>query len=223
MCPRHRGLMSLPYKGLRCFKKGDSAWTAWRLQSLAEGNLSERARRRAEELANDADIRMTPPRRTPGPEGQAVKVGTLRISADKRLPMPGTVLTREYKQGPHGRGNHPARRLRVRGQGPPVAVGRGEGRHRDALERLPLLRARQTRETQMNRKLESRSTIRCAIYTRKSTDEGLEQEFNSLDGGGRELHRQPEVRRLGLSAGPLRRRRLHRRQHGPPGPQAPAG
>jgi DNA invertase Pin-like site-specific DNA recombinase len=26
-----------------------------------------------------------------------------------------------------------------------------------------------------------RSTLRCAIYTRKSTDEGLEQEFNSLD------------------------------------------
>ena len=24
-------------------------------------------------------------------------------------------------------------------------------------------------------------TIRCAIYTRKSTDEGLDQEFNSLD------------------------------------------
>jgi site-specific DNA recombinase len=24
-------------------------------------------------------------------------------------------------------------------------------------------------------------TIRCAIYTRKSTEEGLEQEFNSLD------------------------------------------
>jgi site-specific DNA recombinase len=28
---------------------------------------------------------------------------------------------------------------------------------------------------------ESQQTIRCAIYTRKSTDEGLEQEFNSLD------------------------------------------
>ena len=27
----------------------------------------------------------------------------------------------------------------------------------------------------------SRPTIRCAIYTRKSTDEGLQQEFNSLD------------------------------------------
>jgi len=25
------------------------------------------------------------------------------------------------------------------------------------------------------------ATIRCAIYTRKSTEEGLEQEFNSLD------------------------------------------
>ena len=28
---------------------------------------------------------------------------------------------------------------------------------------------------------ESPKTIRCAIYTRKSTEEGLEQEFNSLD------------------------------------------
>jgi hypothetical protein len=27
----------------------------------------------------------------------------------------------------------------------------------------------------------SRSTVRCAVYTRKSSEEGLEQEFNSLD------------------------------------------
>ena len=26
-----------------------------------------------------------------------------------------------------------------------------------------------------------RTTVRCAIYTRKSTDEGLDQDFNSLD------------------------------------------
>ena len=26
-----------------------------------------------------------------------------------------------------------------------------------------------------------KQAIRCAIYTRKSTDEGLDQEFNSLD------------------------------------------
>ena len=28
---------------------------------------------------------------------------------------------------------------------------------------------------------ETKRTIRCAIYTRKSSEEGLEQEFNSLD------------------------------------------
>ena len=32
-----------------------------------------------------------------------------------------------------------------------------------------------------NKDPEPRSTIRCAIYTRKSTDEGLDQDFNSLD------------------------------------------
>src|SRR3954469_17219952 len=39
---------------------------AWRVQSLAEGGLSERARRRAEELARDADIRTTLPRSPAG-------------------------------------------------------------------------------------------------------------------------------------------------------------
>jgi site-specific DNA recombinase len=36
----------------------------------------------------------------------------------------------------------------------------------------------------MNRKSERKQptvTMRCAIYTRKSTEEGLDQEFNSLD------------------------------------------
>lgn len=28
---------------------------------------------------------------------------------------------------------------------------------------------------------ETAKTVRCAIYTRKSTEEGLDQEFNSLD------------------------------------------
>ncbi len=43
------------------------------------------------------------------------------------------------------------------------------------------------------------STIRCAIYTRKSSDEGLEQEFNSLDAqreGLRGLYREPASCRL---------------------------
>jgi hypothetical protein len=70
--------------------------SVWRLQALAEGDLSERARRRAAELARDADLRLTPPRRqtttaaTPEPVGVPAPV-------DYRLPPPGTILTRPYK------------------------------------------------------------------------------------------------------------------------------
>jgi len=69
---------------------------AWRLQALAEGGLSERARQRAAELANDADLRMNPPAASPtAPELTSVQ--TVEIAADERLPPPGTILTREYK------------------------------------------------------------------------------------------------------------------------------
>lgn len=73
---------------------------AWRIQSLAEGSLSERARRRAAELANDADIRLHAPRAgAPAALGppERTRAGNLHIPADQRLPMPGTVLTRDYK------------------------------------------------------------------------------------------------------------------------------
>jgi hypothetical protein len=35
---------------------------AWRLQAIAEGDLTERARRRALEIANDADLRIRAPK-----------------------------------------------------------------------------------------------------------------------------------------------------------------
>ncbi len=45
--------------------------------------------------------------------------------------------------------------------------------------------------------------LNCAIYTRKSTDEGLDKEFNSLD-AQRELrrgvHQKPNAGRLALRA-----------------------
>src|SRR5437867_4904332 len=44
---------------------------AWRLQALAEGDLSERARQRAAELANDADLRTTVPRLKTSAEGDS--------------------------------------------------------------------------------------------------------------------------------------------------------
>src|SRR5262249_59613066 len=71
---------------------------AWRLQALAEGDLSERARQRATELANDADLRLSPPPMRPGTApAERTETRTLRVTADDRLPPPGTVLTRKYK------------------------------------------------------------------------------------------------------------------------------
>ena len=72
---------------------------AWRLQANEEGDLSERARKRAAELANDADLRMKapPPKKSsPAPRGRKVQAAIARPH-DSRIPMPGTVLTREYK------------------------------------------------------------------------------------------------------------------------------
>lgn len=71
---------------------------AWRQQALAEGDLSERARRRARELANDADLRIRPPA-APAIIGADGDTATLpfRVEPDDRLPMAGTLLKREYK------------------------------------------------------------------------------------------------------------------------------
>jgi hypothetical protein len=48
---------------------------AWRIQALAEGDLPERARRRAEELANDAALRIRTPRK-PVDSDMVHKIGT---------------------------------------------------------------------------------------------------------------------------------------------------
>src|SRR5262245_38040026 len=72
-------------------RAGNKAWLlkrlAWRMQALAEGDLSERARRRAAELANDADLRLNPPRlkaADAAPERTATRL--LPFKADGRLP-----------------------------------------------------------------------------------------------------------------------------------------
>ncbi len=68
---------------------------AWRLQALAEGDLSQRARQRAAELAHDADLRLNPPRsKTPTVAPTPVSIPA---PVDQRLPPPGTLLTRPYK------------------------------------------------------------------------------------------------------------------------------
>ena len=73
---------------------------AWRLQAVAEGGLSERARRRALEIANDADLRIRAPKDF-GPQGadaaRRTVVGIIDGRRDCRLPEPGTLVTREFK------------------------------------------------------------------------------------------------------------------------------
>lgn len=75
---------------------------AWRLQSLAEGNLSERARGRAVELACDADLRLNPPTLTiaqqaANPSITRTITRETAFAADERLPPRGTILSRKYK------------------------------------------------------------------------------------------------------------------------------
>ena len=67
---------------------------AWRLQALAEGDLSERARERALSLARDADLRLRAPQSSVWQPGMTAARGHHR---DTRLPLPGTVLTRTFR------------------------------------------------------------------------------------------------------------------------------
>ena len=69
---------------------------AWRLQALAEGDLTERARRRAEELGNDADLRMNPPRPKVADSSRAPAAATAPLR-DARLPPVGSLLVRKYR------------------------------------------------------------------------------------------------------------------------------
>jgi Protein of unknown function (DUF2924) len=70
---------------------------AWRLQALAEGDLSQRARRRATELARDADLRLNPPQRKATATTATPEPVRIPAPVDHRLPTPGTILTRPYK------------------------------------------------------------------------------------------------------------------------------
>src|SRR5438552_959600 len=80
---------------------GNKAWLVkriiWRLQALAEGDLSERARRRASELAQDADLRLSPPRQKQITSASIQRNGKASALVNGHLPLPGTILTRWYK------------------------------------------------------------------------------------------------------------------------------
>src|SRR4051812_18235653 len=102
------GVAALREKYLEVFgepsRSGNKAYLfkklAWRLQSLAEGGLSERAKRRAEGLPPDADPRTNVPRPPRGWVGAAARTVVMKAPSGDgrdRLPIPGTVLTRTYR------------------------------------------------------------------------------------------------------------------------------
>jgi len=62
-----------------------------------EGGLSERARLRARELAADSDVRLTAPCPRPVAPGGETTTTSIEFPQDDRLPMPGAIITRQYK------------------------------------------------------------------------------------------------------------------------------
>ena len=72
---------------------------ASRMQANAWGGLSERARHRALEIANDADLRIRAPKNFLKEDLEEVRTIEARVAPieDPRLPMPGTELVRRYR------------------------------------------------------------------------------------------------------------------------------
>lgn len=73
---------------------------AYRLQARAEGDLSERARRRALEIADDSDLRLRVSKTMFGDSAQRkseAEPHRANRPRDLRLPVPGTVLTRQFE------------------------------------------------------------------------------------------------------------------------------
>ncbi|MEZ6072250.1 MAG: DUF2924 domain-containing protein [Pirellulales bacterium] len=178
----------------------------WRMQANAEGDLSGRARRRAAELANDADLRVTAPRQSrlsAGAEARTTTVAT-NVRPGTGL-LPGTVLTRQYKgrtvrttvladgfeyEGERYKSLRPSPRA-VTGQHWNAACSWAPRQGRQGVSR---------KHTTPPPK-----TVRCAVYTRKSTEEARAgvQHARCPAGRGRGIHQEPAARGLGLSGRPL--------------------
>ena len=177
---RIAGLAALPIGGLR--EAWSEAWgvpppkgarrrllmlgLAWKWQADVHGGLSRRLERRLAAL--EAGFRR---------RGAVDVVGGKHAGAPSLLP--GARLDQGVEE-PAARGHRHRDRLSLAEPQLGVALGHRPGNHRQPSQRPGLLRPAR-RRCGMSRGRSSRKAIRCAIYTRKSTEEGLEQDFNSLD------------------------------------------
>jgi hypothetical protein len=66
---------------------------AWRLQALSEGDLTQRARERAMQLASDTELRLRAPRKF----WRELDQGAKEVARDPRVPAAGTLLERRYQ------------------------------------------------------------------------------------------------------------------------------
>ena len=86
-------------------RTGNRQWLfrrcAWRLQARAEGGLSERARQRALEIADEADLRSIPPRQVAPDAAQPRRNYATDVRPDDRLPLPGAQILRVFKGRRH--------------------------------------------------------------------------------------------------------------------------
>jgi hypothetical protein len=71
----------------------------WKLQANAEGDISERARQLAHQIAIQTDIRTSPPRVIRPAVSETLETASTVITppADSRIPLPGTALVKNYK------------------------------------------------------------------------------------------------------------------------------
>ena len=69
----------------------------WRLQVNQKGGLSERAKRRARDLATGSDVRLTAPWPCPVASGGETSTSPVEFPRDDRLPMPGAIITRRNR------------------------------------------------------------------------------------------------------------------------------
>ncbi len=67
---------------------------AWRIQELEYGGLSDAAKKRLEELMPTAELALRNP---PGSRKQKAPSSSEHQVRDRRIPPPGTVLLRKYK------------------------------------------------------------------------------------------------------------------------------
>ena len=165
----------------------------YKLQERAYGGLSKAVARKLEQTSPD-----------PLSWGAAKPAPPISLK-------PGTRLVREWRGGTHMVLVH-ADGVEWRGQRYPslsLVAREITGAHWSGPRffglRRRLTNLLRSRESAMARADPTRaaSPIRCAIYTRKSSDDGLEQEFNSLGParGLRGLYRQLASRRMERACG----------------------